>query len=707
MRTRILSLALAFCMIFALVPIAVSAAGTQTITTESELLAMGKSGSYILGADITLSKDFEPIRDFGGTFDGNGHTITFDENESYSSDDNFGLFANTNGATIKNLNIAGTLNVTKASYVGSLVGHATSTAIINCASGASVEVGNADTVGGLVGSITGEVYVLNSCFYGYNVSATNCNKIGGFIGSAERSSYIGNCYTNATVAGSENSETSNFIADLSTENVKFCYVEGSPILSDGVISLPNSQMTAKAGEINGSEWVTIKFDDSTMKSMTVALVDALNLGVMKSDRSEFSEDILYWNIPEDGSYPLPFEKASTIKPSISLAEESETKSYNVTVKEGYESFTYKFDVVGKLCYDNNNYSILDNDSKTLTIKAGLTKGTYTFNVWAEIGEAKSDPITIRITVHGANEPECNHPSSTWKVVTEPTYTKTGLKQLICDDCGEVLEEEIIPKLEKTFQIDIAFLVFETNGGEEMKGLSTLFGTNVNLNAFTPVREGYEFTGWYADKELTEKIEKVRVIGVTTVYAGWEEDSLDFIDVDKDDKYYDDIKFVFDSGLMIGTSGITFSPDMNLSRAMVTTILWRMNESPVVNYLMLFKDVDEEAYYGEAVRWASAEKIVNGIGDDLFAPDENVTREQLATIIYRYVQRQGGGFKGAWYFPLDYNDASEISAYADEAMHWCVMNGIIEADEDNNLRPTEPATRAETAHAYHILSDILA
>ena len=114
----------------------------------------------------------------------------------------------------------------------------------------------------------------------------------------------------------------------------------------------------------------------------------------------------------------------------------------------------------------------------------------------------------------------------------------------------------------------------------------------------------------------------------------------------------------------------------ISRAEAVTFLWKAAGSPVVNYAMPFKDVEEDAFYTEAARWAASEKILLGVSEDTFAPALSVTREQLAALIYRYAQSKGEGFSGLWMFLLDFEDASAVSNWADEAMHWCVMNGVI-------------------------------
>ena len=718
MRTRILSLALAICMIFAIFPVAVFADDNTVIISTAEDFdnfaeSVGKGENYSgktvkLANDISLaSSDTRTVgtssdKPFSGTFDGQGHSITIDYTRSTASMNYAGLFGVISGATIKNLNLIGKLKATNSdpiqtSYVGALAGYAENSQIINCAASVSIDVSGSGThyVGGLVGGAADGTSIVNSCVYGTkSISSTESNDfVGGLIGAASGSDgnevLVANCYVSTwdVNASGEYAVHDSFIADNRSSIVKLSY-SAMPSEVSGVTCLLDDQIKGEPGVITGSGWTEIKINDI---SAEMSLISALNIGV-EIGQIEFSE-ANSWS--KDGDYPLPFTVSAPQKPTV-------TGRNYMSLEEGYNATEVALTYTGTL-YVKGDSELSLKDGK-ISIPAGLEKGTYTITVFAFDNGLISDYFTFTLTVTEKDAPHVH--SYKWVVVREATYTSTGLEEYRCA-CGDVSETREIPKLEKNFHFDIAFLVFETNGGDEIKGISTLFGTKVNLKAFTPVREGYEFTGWYSDKALTKPVDEVMVIGVTTVYAGWEEDSLDFIDVDKDDKYYDDIKFVFDSGLMIGTSSVTFSPDMNLSRAMVVTILWRINGSPVVNFAMDFEDVDESAYYAEAVRFAQAQKIVNGVAEKTFAPDDNITREQLATIIYRYVQQMGGGFTGAWYFPLRYEDASEISEYADEAMHWCVMKGIIEADEDNNLRPTEPATRAETAHAYHVLDSILA
>lgn len=170
----------------------------------------------------------------------------------------------------------------------------------------------------------------------------------------------------------------------------------------------------------------------------------------------------------------------------------------------------------------------------------------------------------------------------------------------------------------------------------------------------------------------------------------------FSDVDTALWYHQALDYVVANGLMNGTGSATFAPYAELSRGMLVTILWRMEEQPVVNYAMTFADVAADAYYAEAIRWAAANEVVTGHSSSVFGPDEAITREQLAAILFRYAQYNGleavtleenlGGFA----------DSGSISEYAITAMNWAVGQGIINGRGGNMLIPTGTATRAEAA-----------
>ena len=261
------------------------------------------------------------------------------------------------------------------------------------------------------------------------------------------------------------------------------------------------------------------------------------------------------------------------------------------------------------------------------------------------------------------------------------------------------------------------LTFETNGGSEISSIRRAEYTTIDLTDYTPTREGYEFTGWYADENLTEKITSIRLTRNTTVYAGWEEIKENpstgfenpFTDVSESDWFFNDVKFVYQNGLMNGTSATTFSPEGTTSRGMIVTILWRMAGSPDMEDKIWgypFADVDATAYYGTAVYWARLNGIAGGYDDATFGPNDPITREQMAAILYRYAQYKGYDVSAK----ADLNkftDADEISNYALEALQWANAEGLINGKGDGVLDPKGQATRAEAAAILMRFNEVVA
>ena len=151
------------------------------------------------------------------------------------------------------------------------------------------------------------------------------------------------------------------------------------------------------------------------------------------------------------------------------------------------------------------------------------------------------------------------------------------------------------------------LTFESNGGSEIESVHAARHTRIDLTSakYEPVRRGYIFTGWYEDKALTKKLTSIELMGSRTVYAGWQPDTMHFDDVRRGDWFYDDAAYVYANGLMSGTSAYRFSPDLSTTRAMIVTILWRLEREPVVNFAMRFADVSPDKWYGEAIRAQTA------------------------------------------------------------------------------------------------------
>ena len=169
----------------------------------------------------------------------------------------------------------------------------------------------------------------------------------------------------------------------------------------------------------------------------------------------------------------------------------------------------------------------------------------------------------------------------------------------------------------------------------------------------------------------------------------------FLDVNEGDWFYDAVAYAYENGLMDGVGGNRFAPNSATTRAQLVTILYRMEGQPVVSGDLPFTDVEAGTWYTNAVGWAAQNGIVNGVGDDTFAPGNDLTREQLVTILYRYAESKGYDVSASADL-AGYPDGEEIQAYAREAMAWAVAENIIQGMEDDTLKPAGNASRAQIA-----------
>ena len=165
----------------------------------------------------------------------------------------------------------------------------------------------------------------------------------------------------------------------------------------------------------------------------------------------------------------------------------------------------------------------------------------------------------------------------------------------------------------------------------------------------------------------------------------------FSDVGESDWFYEAVKYANKNGLLDGLGEGRFSPNGNLSRAQLAQILFSREGKPAVNFLMSFSDVDESAWYAEAVRWAASQSIVSGYDGGRFGPGDSVTREQLALMLWRYA-----GSPAVSSGELEFSDADQVSGWALEAMRWAVEQGILSGTGSGQLSPRGLATRAQAA-----------
>ena len=184
-------------------------------------------------------------------------------------------------------------------------------------------------------------------------------------------------------------------------------------------------------------------------------------------------------------------------------------------------------------------------------------------------------------------------------------------------------------------------------------------------------------------------------GQVTVTVTFAETPLPFTDVTEGDWFYDAVRYAYETGLMDGVGDSLFAPNSETTRAQLVTILYRLEGEPEVSGTSGFTDVEADTWYTDAVVWAAENGIVNGVSETEFAPGKDITREQLATILFRYAEAKGYDVSARVDLSA-YPDADQIQSYAAESVAWAVAEGLIQGFEDNTLRPAGNATRAQIA-----------
>lgn len=195
---------------------------------------------------------------------------------------------------------------------------------------------------------------------------------------------------------------------------------------------------------------------------------------------------------------------------------------------------------------------------------------------------------------------------------------------------------------------------------------------------------------------TYTIDKLTVS--TRIEVEFTNGKLPFTDVRESDWFYEDVAFAYENGLFAGTSDTTFSPNASMTRAMLVTVLYRLEGQPAVNGRSGFSDVTFNSYYEDAVTWAADNGIVNGTSTSTFSPNTNVTREQMAAILYRYAQYKQYNTAASSSL-IGFTDHASVSGYATASLEWAVAEKLVNGSA-GKLMPTGNATRAQVAAILH-------
>ena len=460
-----------------------------------------------------------------------------------------------------------------------------------------------------------------------------------------------------------------------TINVVFGTAQSSDA---GIASVKVADVEAAAGE-NNAYTVTLPYGtDVTAGSFVIVTSDAgATVGALTNEGNVWTFTVT----AEDGvtsktyTVTVSFTEApksndanvSSVTVAGVEATAGENNTYTVTLPYGTDVTAGSFVIVtsdagatvGALTNEGNVWMF------TVTAEDGVTSKTYTVTVSFTEAPKSNDAGVSSITVAGFKAVAGANNSYT---VTVPygTVVKTG-----------------------------SFVIVTRHPRATVSAL-----TNTrNIWSFTVTAEDGVTTAVYTVTVNTAALPEPITPGADNKKpASKPEVKLPFTDVSTSDWFYDDVAFVYENGLFSGTDSRSFSPNASMTRAMLVTVLYRLEGEPTVTGRSSFTDVRSGAYYEKAVIWAAANGIVTGTDSTSFSPDAKVTREQLAAILYRYAQ----------YRKLDtdasaklnsFTDADSVSAYASEALGWAVSEGLING-ASGKLMPKGDATRAQVAAILH-------
>ena len=365
-----------------------------------------------------------------------------------------------------------------------------------------------------------------------------------------------------------------------------------------------------------------------------------------------------------------YDNESLTGSPVTAIGDTETGNKEYWAKWEINQYTITYDLAG---------GTVEGNPDTYTIKTGAftlknpTKSGYTFTGWSGTGLDGENNMTVtipkgstgerRYTAHWRYNGGSSGGSSSYPI-TVPSKTENGTVTVSPKNASAGSTVTITVKPDSGYVLE------------------TISVTDKNGNDLKLTDKG---NGKYTFTMPASKVE----IKVTFM----EDNSVlnFFYDVRNDAYYYEAVKWAAENGITGGIGSSLFAPNQPCTRAQIVTFLWRAAGSPVVNYLMPFTDVDEGAYYAEAVRWAASTGIVTGLTETTFGTNGVCTRAQAAAMIYRCAQAQGKGFTGAWMFHLPFTDVPE---WAYESVAWCYMNGVTTSMSETSFAPDNDCTRAQ-------------
>ena len=519
-------------------------------------------------------------------------------------------------------------------------------------------------------------------------------------------------------------------AALDPEDIQICTVgedgtltpvEGKTIGEDGQVTLSFAAagsyvLSAMGNEFTNifSPWLPVtvtaapKSSNADVSSVTVAGVEAT-----AGENNTYTVTLPYGTDVTAGSFVIVTSDAGATVGA--LTNEGNVWTFTVTAEDGVTSKTYTVTVSFTEAPKSNDANVSsvtvagveatagENNTYTVTLPYGtdVTAGSFvivTSDAGATVGALTNEGNVWTFTVTAEDGVTSKTYTVTVSFTEAPKSNDAGVSSVT------VAGFKAVAGANNSYTVTVPYGTVVKTGSfvivtrHPRAAVSALTNTR-NIWSFTVTAEDGVTTAVYTVTVNTAALPEPITPGVDNKKpASKPEVKLPFTDVSTSDWFYDDVAFVYENGLFSGTDSRSFSPNASMTRAMLVTVLYRLEGEPTVTGRSSFTDVRSGAYYEKAVIWAAANGIVTGTDSTSFSPDAKVTREQLAAILYRYAQ----------YRKLDtdasaklnsFTDADSVSAYASEALGWAVSEGLING-ASGKLMPKGDATRAQVAAILH-------
>ena len=519
-------------------------------------------------------------------------------------------------------------------------------------------------------------------------------------------------------------------AALDPEDIQICTVgedgtltpvEGKTIGEDGQVTLSFAAagsyvLSAMGNEFTNifSPWLPVtvtaapKSSNADVSSVTVAGVEAT-----AGENNTYTVTLPYGTDVTAGSFVIVTSDAGATVGA--LTHDGNVWTFTVTAEDGVTAKTYTVTVSFTEAPKSNDANVSsitvagveatagENNTYTVTLPYGtdVTAGSFvivTSDAGATVGALTNEGNVWTFTVTAEDGVTSKTYTVTVSFTEAPKSNDAGVSSIT------VAGFKAVAGANNSYTVTVPYGTVVKTGSfvivtrHPRATVSALTNTR-NIWSFTVTAEDGVTTAVYTVTVNTAALPEPITPGVDNKKpASKPEVKLPFTDVSTSDWFYDDVAFVYKNGLFSGTDSRSFSPNASMTRAMLVTVLYRLEGEPTVTGRSSFTDVRSGAYYEKAVIWAAANGIVTGTDSTSFSPDAKVTREQLAAILYRYAQ----------YRKLDtdasaklnsFTDADSVSAYASEALGWAVSESLING-ASGKLMPKGDATRAQVAAILH-------